>query len=150
MKDNNKRNDSEATVKRYLRDKGYEILRPDYMTEPGTPDFKCFDFKTNEKFYVEVKKDKQDLSEIQKITIKKLISEGYMVKLAIVQKYRIDFYKINSDFKRTLLENVDIRHKEYFLIKCSYCDYQYDARTQYPKSCPRCKRRFDYPGKKEE
>jgi len=28
--------------------------------------------------------------------------------------------------------------------KCDHCDYEWQARVQKPKACPRCKRRFDY------
>lgn len=27
---------------------------------------------------------------------------------------------------------------------CSYCSYEWSPRKSSPKSCPRCKRRFDY------
>jgi hypothetical protein len=32
------------------------------------------------------------------------------------------------------------------IMKCGYCDYQWQPRKQKPISCPRCKHRFDYPG----
>jgi Holliday junction resolvase len=146
MSNNKKVNGSEAVVRRHLQDKGYDVLRSDFTSEPGVPDFKCINFKTNERFYVEVKSEKHDLSEIQKITIKKLISDGFLVKLAVVHKYRIDFYKLDEKMHRTLLENVDIPHTEYFFKKCSYCDYQWEARIEHPKSCPKCKHRFDFLG----
>ncbi|MBI4919610.1 hypothetical protein HY837_06775 [archaeon] len=28
--------------------------------------------------------------------------------------------------------------------KCEYCNYKWNPRVSEPKSCPRCKRRFDY------
>ena len=28
--------------------------------------------------------------------------------------------------------------------ECEFCAYRWTARVQNPKSCPRCKRRFDY------
>ena len=28
--------------------------------------------------------------------------------------------------------------------ECEFCAYSWTARVQNPKSCPRCKRRFDY------
>ncbi|MCK4717479.1 MAG: nucleotidyltransferase, partial [Thermoplasmata archaeon] len=34
-------------------------------------------------------------------------------------------------------------------MKCSYCSYEWNPRKPDPVSCPRCKRRFDYPGRKE-
>lgn len=27
---------------------------------------------------------------------------------------------------------------------CTQCNYQWESRIDTPKSCPRCKRRFDY------
>ncbi|MBW3000473.1 hypothetical protein KY341_01200 [Candidatus Woesearchaeota archaeon] len=30
---------------------------------------------------------------------------------------------------------------------CEKCDYEWTPKVEQPKSCPRCKRRFDYPGK---
>lgn len=32
-------------------------------------------------------------------------------------------------------------------MKCKNCGYEWDNRKQKPKSCPRCKTRFDYPKK---
>lgn len=32
-------------------------------------------------------------------------------------------------------------------MKCEYCGYDWKPRTDKPKSCPRCKKRFDYPAK---
>lgn len=34
-------------------------------------------------------------------------------------------------------------------MKCKFCGYMWSPRREYPKSCPRCKRRFDYPSRKE-
>jgi len=31
---------------------------------------------------------------------------------------------------------------------CEYCEYEWNPRKENPKACPRCKRRFDYPNKK--
>ena len=28
--------------------------------------------------------------------------------------------------------------------RCDYCEYEWESRVERPKSCPRCKRRFDY------
>lgn len=33
-------------------------------------------------------------------------------------------------------------------IECSKCGYGWISRVKQPKSCPRCKTRFDYPGVK--
>jgi|GEM_PF-1693943 rubrerythrin len=33
---------------------------------------------------------------------------------------------------------------------CGYCGYEWMARKEEPVSCPRCKRRFDYPELSEE
>jgi hypothetical protein len=30
-------------------------------------------------------------------------------------------------------------------MKCEYCNYEWETRKEQPVSCPRCKRRFDYP-----
>ena len=30
---------------------------------------------------------------------------------------------------------------------CEYCEYEWETRKENPKSCPRCKKRFDYPKK---
>jgi len=30
-------------------------------------------------------------------------------------------------------------------LRCVYCNYKWFGRKKNPKSCPRCKRRFDYP-----
>ena len=30
-------------------------------------------------------------------------------------------------------------------MKCEKCQYEWKNRQDQPKSCPRCKRRFDYP-----
>ena len=30
-------------------------------------------------------------------------------------------------------------------LKCIHCNYKWVGRKKNPKSCPRCKRRFDYP-----
>lgn len=30
-------------------------------------------------------------------------------------------------------------------MKCEHCDYEWNARKEHPVSCPRCKKRFDYP-----
>ncbi|MDG6221072.1 MAG: hypothetical protein QCI38_06445 [Candidatus Thermoplasmatota archaeon] len=35
-------------------------------------------------------------------------------------------------------------------MECEYCGYQWSPRTTSPVSCPRCKRRFDYPDKISE
>jgi len=32
-------------------------------------------------------------------------------------------------------------------MKCPFCGYQWEERNNDPVSCPRCKKRFDYPGK---
>jgi len=32
-------------------------------------------------------------------------------------------------------------------VKCQYCGYEWKAKIKNPISCPRCKRRFDYPTK---
>lgn len=29
-------------------------------------------------------------------------------------------------------------------MKCEFCTYSWSSRVEKPKSCPRCKRRFDY------
>lgn len=29
-------------------------------------------------------------------------------------------------------------------MKCKFCGYEWEARAEEPKACPRCKRRFDY------
>lgn len=29
-------------------------------------------------------------------------------------------------------------------MKCKTCKYEWETRIDVPKSCPRCKRRFDY------
>jgi len=29
-------------------------------------------------------------------------------------------------------------------MKCEHCEYNWKPRVENPKSCPRCKRRFDY------
>jgi hypothetical protein len=29
-------------------------------------------------------------------------------------------------------------------MECNYCSYEWKSRISKPKSCPRCKRRFDY------
>ena len=29
-------------------------------------------------------------------------------------------------------------------MKCIFCGYEWETRKQEPKSCPRCKKRFDY------
>lgn len=29
-------------------------------------------------------------------------------------------------------------------MKCEHCGYEWENRTKEPKSCPRCKKRFDY------
>ena len=34
-------------------------------------------------------------------------------------------------------------------IECSKCKYSWVSRVEKPKSCPRCKTRFDYPGDKK-
>ncbi len=34
-------------------------------------------------------------------------------------------------------------------MKCEYCEYDCEPRKSNPKSCPRCKRRFDYPSNTE-
>jgi len=33
-------------------------------------------------------------------------------------------------------------------MKCPDCGYEWKPRVENPKSCPRCKRRLDYPKKK--
>ncbi len=35
------------------------------------------------------------------------------------------------------------------MMKCSNCDYEWKPRKENPMSCPRCKRRWDYPMLKE-
>jgi hypothetical protein len=30
-------------------------------------------------------------------------------------------------------------------MKCDVCDYEWKSKKEKPISCPRCKRRFDYP-----
>lgn len=30
--------------------------------------------------------------------------------------------------------------------KCNNCGYEWETRIENPVSCPKCKRRFDYPG----
>jgi len=35
-------------------------------------------------------------------------------------------------------------------MKCNHCNYEWESRIENPKSCPRCKYRFDYPQQKEE
>ena len=32
---------------------------------------------------------------------------------------------------------------------CRYCEYQWVSRKEYPKECPRCKRRLDMPIKED-
>lgn len=34
-------------------------------------------------------------------------------------------------------------------MKCIKCDYSWKTRIVLPKSCPRCKTRFDYGGKND-
>ncbi len=34
-------------------------------------------------------------------------------------------------------------------MKCPHCDYEWEPRKDKPKACPRCKRRLDYPIKKD-
>ncbi|MFH1589672.1 MAG: hypothetical protein ABIB43_03850 [archaeon] len=31
---------------------------------------------------------------------------------------------------------------------CEHCEYEWISRIETPKACPRCKRRFDYPGER--
>lgn len=35
-------------------------------------------------------------------------------------------------------------------MKCPHCDYEWEPRKDKPKSCPRCKRRLDYPLNEEK
>ncbi|MDD5191598.1 MAG: hypothetical protein PHH54_02255 [Candidatus Nanoarchaeia archaeon] len=35
-------------------------------------------------------------------------------------------------------------------MKCENCEYEWEARKENPKACPRCKRRFDYPRTENE
>jgi len=39
--------------------------------------------------------------------------------------------------------------KQKTVKKCPYCGYEWILRISNPKSCPRCKRRFDYPLKRK-
>jgi predicted amidophosphoribosyltransferase len=34
-------------------------------------------------------------------------------------------------------------------MECRFCGYNWKPRKDQPKSCPRCKRRFDYPERKD-
>lgn len=36
------------------------------------------------------------------------------------------------------------------IMKCPHCDYEWNPRKEKPKSCPRCKRRLDYPLDEEQ
>jgi hypothetical protein len=40
-------------------------------------------------------------------------------------------------------------NKQAFVKDCKFCFYSWQARVEQPKSCPRCKRRFDYEEAKE-
>ncbi len=35
-------------------------------------------------------------------------------------------------------------------MNCPHCHYSWESRKNNPKACPRCKRRLDYPGKRED
>lgn len=35
-------------------------------------------------------------------------------------------------------------------MKCKFCDYEWQNRKEVPVSCPRCRKRFDYPFKELE
>jgi hypothetical protein len=146
MKDSNKINVTESYVRGDLEKKGYTVVKNDYMTNPGLPDFKCFNFWTGDKFYIEVKRNGKDLSEVQKVTIKDLISKGANVRLAIVHNAEINYFELDKNLNRTSFGVVKLQCKKYTIQTCPNCSHRWESRVENPKSCPRCKRRFDYPG----
>ncbi len=36
------------------------------------------------------------------------------------------------------------------MIVCRYCKYEWKERVKKPKACPKCKKRFDYPGSEKK
>jgi len=71
-------NRRERIVKMDLEKRGFGIL---LLEQRGYPDFKCINFDTGERFYLEVKAPLHDLTEDQVKVVKELISKGFEVRL---------------------------------------------------------------------
>ena len=127
----------------YFEKKGYEVIRTS-MEEVGLPDFKIFNFKTGEKFYVEEKTNKTVLSSEQEKKIISLINSGERVLLAKFDKinYILKIYELDSNLGQKHMETVEIKSKpkEIYEFICSKCQHKWKGRLKNPKQCPRCKR----------
>ena len=44
-------------------------------------------------------------------------------------------------YKQAIITTI---HPKVVTMKCKTCEYAWETRIDNPKSCPRCKRRFDY------
>ena len=49
-------------------------------------------------------------------------------------------FKGYVEYQLSLYSNNNTNHN----MKCKKCEYEWKTRLKNPKSCPRCKRRFDY------
>jgi len=137
-------NRREKIVKIDLEKKGFGVLLSELR---GYPDFKCINFDTGERFYLEVKAPLHDLTNDQVKIVKELISKGFEVRLAKVDLNNsiIEYYKLDENMGRKFIERVIIPKptgtlKPTEVTKCPYCSFEWETRIPSPKSCPRCKR----------
>lgn len=135
---------SESIVKDLLSE-DYEVIRTNPFSEgAGIPDFKCINFETRKRFYLEVKLSSTNLSDIQRKRILGLISKGFEVRLAEVSSKKVMIYQLNKNFERKKIKEYSIS-KTFSVYEgsCWKCNHVWEARVQNPKSCPRCKQRLD-------
>jgi len=50
---------------------------------------------------------------------------------------------VYKEFITTIINLKNTQNKTKMI--CEYCEYVWESRKETPKSCPRCKKRFDYP-----
>jgi len=134
---------SENVVKELMEKRGYDVILNDFSKEPGIPDFKCVNFETGEKFYLEVKLQNQQFNLNQIRKIKELLSKNQLVRIATVYENKIDFSKLKSDFSFQKIETIKYepeKTKKYYIQTCKVCKYRWESRVSNPKACPKCKR----------
>ena len=137
-----KLNYRERIVYEDLKGMGYEVSQ---STEKNYPDFRVFNFETNEKFYVEVKSningwDSQiKYYDQQKNTFNKLVNGGTLVLIAVprngVLEYKV--YPVMSLWRKIVYGTGDYETPD---MECQKCGYTWQKRKEIPVRCPNCKR----------
>src|SRR3972149_5282528 len=134
---------AERLVKNLLERRGFDVVKS--APAEGLPTFKCMNFKSGERFYVEVKSTDQRFSLEQIKKFKEIMNSGQKILIATVGERKVEISQLKADFSREKKETFNLGDEttKKFPQTCQICGYKWEARIPHPKQCPRCKR-YDY------